>query len=76
MKAELSHHPMRKLGEKMKSQLRQPVRFKSSGGNVCRKNLAHEIKETAQGTRKKKKQKKPAKRQNGGRRNAQNQISA
>lgn len=57
--AELSHHLMRKLGEKMKSQLRQSVRFKSSGGNVSRKNLTHEIKQTAQGTRKKKN--KPAK---------------
>lgn len=69
MNAELSHH-LRKMGEKMKSQLRQPVRFKSSGGNVCRKSLTPEIKETAQV-----KEEKTSKRQNGEGRNAQKQIS-
>lgn len=57
-----------KVGRKVKSQLRQPVRFKSRGGNVCRKSLTSEIQEAAQGTRKKNQEKAE-------RRNAQNQIS-
>lgn len=58
MNAELlQFYLMRKLGEKMKSQLRQPVRFKSRGGNVCRKSLSPEIKEAAQEPGKKNQQK-------------------
>lgn len=46
-----------KAGRKVKSQLRQPVRFKSRGGSVCRKRLSPEIQEAAQGIRKKNQQK-------------------
>lgn len=48
---------MNESWEKIKSQLRQPARFKSRGGSGCRKSLSPEIQEAAQGTREKNQQK-------------------